>query len=683
MTETIITSSLLILIILALRYLLRGRISSQLQYALWLLVAIRLLLPFPLFENPVSVMNVIPVTQMSEQAAIPQAAGSNPPEGDLTGITLPTVHNSIAASGPAAGAAPVAKIARYIWLCGLFLTGSFFAISNIRLNRNLKKNRKKLDIPGSPLPVYLADHLSSPCLYGIIRPAVYLTPDSLTDQKRTSFVLAHELTHYRHRDYLWALIRIVCLSIYWFHPLVWAAAVLSRRDSELACDEGTLRKLGHENRAEYGRMIIEMSTAPSKPSELFCCATTMTGGKKEMTERIRRIARQPKTLLITLAAVVIAAAAAVALTFGSAANKSDSKQADAQVSDEQAPDEQVPDVQVPDMQELWDARTPYVGDNAAVGKLLGLLPLPDGLQHDHFELHTGGNERGITWILKEVSDYTSVTPGQFQQDALLLFALVDNLEDFYAALDTSPADEPLCHYTRRQAEELVGGDLRDYAKSPETLQELILFSAEETPKYRIAKLENGKMTSEFPMEDNGLADDILMNVLVKSAAWEGIDISTLDECYQISQIFPNANEVHDYYAYLLEDGRAVLQSGTDGYYSILSQELYSELLEFWRNLTADPWLENSYTEGIPRPDFDNLLWMTTDDEKGYCAVCYQDVSREQTEAYLQVLAADGWRTIQDFYEDTTVGGLYEKDGRSISIQFAGRQTVLYFSLKQD
>ena len=75
--------------------------------------------------------------------------------------------------------------------------------------------------------------------------------------------------------------------------------------------------------------------------------------------------------------------------------------------------------------------------------------------------------------------------------------------------------------------------------------------------------------------------------------------------------------------------------------------------------------------------------MTTDDEKGYCAVCYQDVSREQTEAYLQVLAADGWRTIQDFYEDTTVGGLYEKDGRSISIQFAGRQTVLYFSLKQD
>ncbi|MBU9726745.1 DUF4825 domain-containing protein [Lachnospiraceae bacterium ASD4241] len=403
----------------------------------------------------------------------------------------------------------------------------------------------------------MADHLPSPCLYGIAKPAVYLTPDSLADERRTAFVLAHELTHYRHRDYLWALIRIFCLCIHWFNPLVWLAAVLSRRDSELACDEGTVRKLGNENRVEYGRMIIEMSTAPTKPSQLFCCATTMTGGKEEMTERIRRIARQPKTLLATLAAVVIVTVAAVALTFGSAANISGSK-----------PDE----VQDLNTQELWNARTSYVGDNSAVGRLLGLLPLPEGLHHDHFELLTSGNERGVTWVLKEDGDsHTSVSPGQFQKNALLLFALVDNLQDFYAALDSSPDSGPFCHYTRQQAEELVGGDLRDYAKSPETLQELIRF-------------------------------------------------------------------------------------------------------------TADPWLENSYTEGIPRPDFDNLLWMTPADEKGYCAVCYQDVSREQMEAYLQTLAADGWQTIRDFYEDTTVGGLYEKGSHMISIQFAGQQVVLYFSL---
>ena len=551
MIETIITSSVLILIIIALRYLLRGHISSQLQYTLWMLAAIRLLLPFPLFENPVSVMNILPDTQTFVPADMQQAGGSPPAEGALTGNHTPVVQNSRSAAGPAANTTPIVWTARYIWLCGMLLTGVFFAVSNARLGRKLKQNRRQIQVPGSPLPVYLTDHLPSPCLYGIPKPAVYLTPDSLADEKRTAFVLAHELTHYRHRDYLWALIRIFCLCIHWFNPLVWLAAVLSRRDSELACDEGTLGKLGSENRMEYGRMIIEMSTAPAKPSQLFCCATTMTGGKKEMTERIRCIARQPKTLLISLAAVVIVTVTAVAITFGSAANRGESKPEEAQVLNPQ---------------ELWNARTAYVGDNAA-----------------------------------------------------------------------------------------------------------------EMPQYRIAKLENGKVLSEVPLEDGGLANAIIMDVMVKSAAWEGSDISALSECYQIRQTFPNANEIHDYYAYLPEDGRAVLQSGTDGFCSVLSQELYSELLVLWDNLTGDPWLANSYTEGVPRPDFDHLLWMTPDDEKGYCAVCYQDVSREQMEAYLQTLAADGWQTLRDFYEDTTVGGLYEKGSRMISIQFAGQQVVLYFS----
>ena len=78
MIETIITSSVLILIIIALRYLLRGHISSQLQYALWMLAAIRLLLPFPLFENPVSVMNILPNTQTFVPADMQQAGGSPP-----------------------------------------------------------------------------------------------------------------------------------------------------------------------------------------------------------------------------------------------------------------------------------------------------------------------------------------------------------------------------------------------------------------------------------------------------------------------------------------------------------------------------------------------------------------------------------------------------------------------------
>ncbi len=775
MIETIITSSVLIFIIVVLRYLLRGKISSRLQYTLWALVAIRLLLPFSLFESPISVMNAMPDIQSAYSVAVQPAVPANPGYVVLPPEDSPALRNSPAVSDSSANTTNTIDgkaIARFVWLCGVILSGTFFAVSNIRLSRKLKQGRKQTAVLKYPLPVYMADSLPSPCLYGIVRPVVYLTPESLSDKKRTMHVIAHELTHYRHKDHIWSYVRVLCLCIHWFNPLVWLATVLSRRDSELACDEGTLLALGDENRVEYGRTIIEMTTASAKPSDLFCCATTMTGGKGEMTERIKRIAKQPKTLIISLAVVVIFAAAAIALTFGGSARKvpvllpqsnevtgitieqtnegeslgairisqkedvekllnalaSTDKTLRESVNDTPSRDSyfqidiESPDTQrlylysdggkyyieepyagiyrtnretsaaitkmytanggadhSMDAQELWNDRTPYMGDNSAVGKLLGLLPLPSGLQHDHFALRTAENEHGVEWVLKE--EGASYNIQQLDHNALLLFALIDNLEDFYVTIGNPPDDGAALHYTRSWADEFVGGNVRNYSESPKKLKMLINFSVTETPSYSIARLENGEIVSDYPLENQQLADAIIMNVVVKSAAWEGVDIATLKECFLIRQTFPKANEPHDYYAYLLKDGRAVLQSGTDGRYSVLSQELYSELLESWDNRTANPWLENQYTEGVPRPGFDNILWMWEDKEKGYCAVCYQDVSREQSESYLKTLADDGWKTVHSFYENTTVGGLYEKDNHTISLQFAGEQLVMYFSLK--
>ena len=126
--------------------------------------------------------------------------------------------------------------------------------------------------------------------------------------------------------------------------------------------------------------------------------------------------------------------------------------------------------------------------------------------------------------------------------------------------------------------------VRDYTKSPE-LQGLIdsvgsgTTDETVTAVYSIAKLgKNNEVLTEYASDTQPLADAIIMNALLKSAAWEGVDITTLKECYRIRQTFPKTNEVHDYYAYLLEDGRAVLQANRNGRYSILSNELYSQLV---------------------------------------------------------------------------------------------------------
>ena len=60
MKEILFTSSILILVLGLLRYLLRGRINLHLQYALWLLVAVRLLVPLSLPAAPWSVLNAVP-----------------------------------------------------------------------------------------------------------------------------------------------------------------------------------------------------------------------------------------------------------------------------------------------------------------------------------------------------------------------------------------------------------------------------------------------------------------------------------------------------------------------------------------------------------------------------------------------------------------------------------------------
>lgn len=309
-----------------------------------------------------------------------------------------------------------------------------------------------------------------------------------------------------------------------------------------------------------------------------------------------------------------------------------------------------------------------------------MLPLPTGLQHDSFALRTGENERGLEWYL--IGDEAESYEAQmFDLNALLLFALIDNLEDFYVNVEY-PSGKIIYHqYYRGWADETVSGDIRDYAISPNKLQELVDLFTVEKPSYSIEKLKNGKVISKYPLENPDLADAIILDYMVKSAAWEGVDITTLEEYFLIHQTFEKANESHDYYAYLLKDGTAVLQSGKDGWYSVLSQELYLELIRTWDTLTEDPWLETIYTEGVPRPDFDNMLWMTPDEEKGYCVVSYQDVSREQIENYLQTLANDGWKTIHDFNENPTVSGQYEKGSHEIRIQLDGEQVVIYYVLK--
>lgn len=161
--------------------------------------------------------------------------------------------------------------------------------------------------------VYVSDRIDTPCLFGLLKPAIYITYPVADDDKLLRHTLAHEATHFRHRDHVWALLRCVCLALHWYNPLVWWAAFLSRQDGELACDEGTIAQLGEGERAEYGRTLIGMTC--QKKANVLITATTMNSGKSSLRERIVLIAKKPKMAVYTLIAVVLIAAVAVGCTF--------------------------------------------------------------------------------------------------------------------------------------------------------------------------------------------------------------------------------------------------------------------------------------------------------------------------------------------------------------------------------
>lgn len=328
MIEWAITSSVLILVVLALRCILMGRISLRLQYGLWALVLVRLLLPVSLGGTSVSILNTVEPTR----AQLP-----NPVVGYLGGDTpqLSTVEPAPPLSEEkqqgqneqnqaqwqaemdAAGAetgTPIAlgTVLLGIWAVGAVSMGLWLLWVNVRFAGKLRRSRVPLVMENCP-PVYVTEVVQTPCLFGLFRPCIYVTEEVAANETVLHHSLAHELTHFRHRDHIWAALRGLCLALHWYNPLVWLAAALSQRDGELCCDEATVKKLGEGERAAYGRTLLAV-TCQGRTNPMLT-ATSMKGSRSGIKERILLLTKRPKTAVYTLVAVVIITATAVGCTF--------------------------------------------------------------------------------------------------------------------------------------------------------------------------------------------------------------------------------------------------------------------------------------------------------------------------------------------------------------------------------
>ena len=334
--EWAVSGSVLILIVLGLGAFLKGKLSCRVRYALWGVVLVRLLLPFQLpLSLPMSSAQAVPdAPDAWETTYVPVFPGqtqniddAHPYYQDLEpGYEGPGPWSQGYVERSEDGETVTtyldcftqAEILQLIWGVGVLAALLLILVPNVRFALRLEKMRKTLEIPDCPLPVYETEGLPSPCLFGLFHPAIYLTAEAaeLSEGERRH-VLAHELTHYHHKDHIWAALRCLCLALHWYNPLVWLAVLCSKRDGELACDEGTVERLGEAERIPYGRTLVGLVARRSlRPGDLVSCSTAMTGGKTTIQQRIALLVKKPETKRTALFLALSLAALAVVFTFG-------------------------------------------------------------------------------------------------------------------------------------------------------------------------------------------------------------------------------------------------------------------------------------------------------------------------------------------------------------------------------
>ena len=312
-----VAGGVLILFIVVIRALAIHRLPKTTFLALWMIAALRLLLPLSI---PMPFKIHIDLDVFSDVV-------QKLPSGNI-GFPIPGESRHAYDTGAVVSSPAAERISIFVilWLVGVLLLALYFSISYFRSMRKFR-----MSIPDNtpyiqnwltahqisrPLVVRSSDLISSPLTYGILHPVILL-PKKLdrNDQVALKYVLTHEYVHIRRFDAITKILFAAVLCIHWFNPLVWVMYVLANRDIELSCDAWVIRMMGEKNRSSYALMLIKMEEKRSGMSALYSHF-----GKNAISERIEAIMKFKKT---SIWACILALALIAGATTAFAAARTD------------------------------------------------------------------------------------------------------------------------------------------------------------------------------------------------------------------------------------------------------------------------------------------------------------------------------------------------------------------------
>jgi beta-lactamase regulating signal transducer with metallopeptidase domain len=350
-------AGVLVLLVLAVQWTFRRRLTNRWRFALWWIVLARLLLPFSP-QSALSLFNVVHPTVRVETPFMlapqgqdrggrvtaplpmppaPAAAGESVAEPPVMAVvnnippSAATVAPAIAAAGHSwNGRELVLPGLAILWLAGVVVLGLMVAIQSLRFHRRLVRTaapagpelRRQLDDcrrefgVSRALELLETDAVRSPALFGLFRLRLLL-PRGFGGQfagRELRYIFLHELAHVKRGD-LWLNWLVTALQIlHWFNPLLWLGFARLRADRELACDELALLRAGDHAGTAYGETVIKLLEKLSRPAAIPGLVGILED-KKQMRRRIAMIVnfRRPGRWSV-LAVLLLAAVAATALT---------------------------------------------------------------------------------------------------------------------------------------------------------------------------------------------------------------------------------------------------------------------------------------------------------------------------------------------------------------------------------
>ncbi|MBR6476128.1 MAG: hypothetical protein IKS98_11865, partial [Lachnospiraceae bacterium] len=318
-----ISAGMLVLLVFAFRLFLK-RYSRRAACLLWIVVALRLIIPFS-FESSFSIMpsgdfvstvvsdeesrngtttNTVKTsdnvgasdnktdnnTLLAQTVSENETRNSNPDNSTMINM-YPSENNSDMDTLIINGFFNTErfwKMLSVVWLFGVTAIFLYIIIGYVRIRKLTSESvlYNELGIDN----VFICNRIDTAFIFGIINPRIYL-PERL-DRTQSENIVAHELMHIKRRDYVWKLIGFILLMVYWFNPLIWLAYVLLCRDIEFACDEQVISGMDRDQRRAYSDTLLLCST---EQSISFGCPLAF--GEVAVKDRIKAALSYKKPLL--------------------------------------------------------------------------------------------------------------------------------------------------------------------------------------------------------------------------------------------------------------------------------------------------------------------------------------------------------------------------------------------------